>query len=143
MTFKDLASKLNNSVQTVPNLIRVLKDGFQNVEAGDSSGVSYSTTEFDTDTKWIDGKTIYGKVFTDVDVNYGEQANDLKLGLKADKIIKIELMNTATQGDHNYYLANYYAQVDIGETDTDIRVISNLGNYPDITVYVTYTKPEA
>lgn len=141
MTFKDLASKLNNSVQTVPNLIQVLKEGFQNAEAG--GGKSYSTTEFDTGDKWIDGKTIYGKVFTDVDVNYGEQANDLKLGLKADKIIKIELMNTATQSGHDYYLANYYAQVDIGEADTDIKVISNLGNYPDISVLVTYTKPTA
>ena len=140
MTFKDLASKLNNTVQTVPNLIQVLKDGFQNVEAG-SSGVTYSTTEFDTGEKWIEGKTIYGKRFTDVDVNYGEQANDLKLGLKADKIIKIELMNTATQSGHDYYLGNYYAQVDIGESETDIRVISNLGNYPDISVLVTYTKP--
>lgn len=140
MTFKDLASKLSNTVQTVPNLIQVLKDGFQEVEAG-SSGISYSTTEFDTGAKWIDGKTIYGKVFTDVDVNQGEAANDLKLGLKADKIIKIELMNTATQSGHDYYLSNYYASVDIGESDTDIRVISNLGNYPDIAVLVTYTKP--
>lgn len=139
MTFKELATKLNYTIQTLPNLIQVLREGFQAMEAG-GTGVTYSTTEFDTGEKWIDGKNIYGKIFTEVDVNQGEAANDLKLGLKVDKIIKIELMNTATQSGHDYYLSNYYASVDVGESDTEIKVISNLGNYPNISIYVTYTK---
>lgn len=59
MTFKDLAKKLNASVQTVPNLINVLADAFDKMEGG-SSIINYSTDEQEVGT-W-DDKKLYMKV---------------------------------------------------------------------------------
>lgn len=63
MTFKELAVKLKSSVQTVPNLITVLSDAFENMEGGEGGSSSdYSETEH-VAGKWIDGQTLYEKTF--------------------------------------------------------------------------------
>ena len=91
MTFKDIAKLLETNIQTIPNLVQILKKGFEEAEAGSdvevtqvvSSGtkiasiavgeestdiyapiVSYSTDEYDTGKRWIDGRTIYGKILS-------------------------------------------------------------------------------
>ena len=91
MTYKDIAKQLDTAVQTVPNLVKILKDGFEQAEAGSdvevtqvvSSGtkiasisvgdentdlyapastqLDYSTTEQNTGIKWIDNKDVYVK----------------------------------------------------------------------------------
>lgn len=65
MTFKDLSQKLKASVQTVPNLINVLADAFNEMEGGGSGTgyPDYSAEEIPV-CKWIDGSQVYQKVFT-------------------------------------------------------------------------------
>ena len=48
-------------VQPDGETITVTSSGVISAESG---GFDYSTNEFDTGQKWIDGKTIYGKTFT-------------------------------------------------------------------------------
>ena len=96
-SFADIAEELSTTVQTVPNLVKVLKDGFQDVEAGGSvveveaiqtTGTKIATitvdnedtdlyapaggTIYSTDEKvigtWVDGKPIYEKTWTGLDV---------------------------------------------------------------------------
>ena len=44
MTFKDLAAQLSTAIQTLPNLIQVLREGFQEVEAGSDVEVTQIVT---------------------------------------------------------------------------------------------------
>ena len=85
MTFKELAKQLTSAVQTVPNLVNVLRNGFEQMEGGSSSGHDYSTTEQKIG-KWIDGSDLYETVvhinalpsqaFTAVD--YPHNISDIK-----------------------------------------------------------------
>ena len=89
MTLKDIAKQLDTAIQTVPNLVKILKDGLEQAETGSdvdveqvvSSGtkiatisvgdedtdlyapaftqLNYSTTEQNTGIKWVDGKVLY------------------------------------------------------------------------------------
>ena len=90
MTLKDIAKKLTTSIQTIPELVRILAEGLENAEAGSqievtaiqesgtkiatitideeatdiyapTSEVIYSTTERKIG-KWIDGSDLYQKV---------------------------------------------------------------------------------
>ena len=90
MTLKDIAKKLTTSIQTIPELVRILAEGLENAEAGSqievtaiqesgtkiatitideeatdiyapTNNVNYSATEQDTGIKWINGSTIYQK----------------------------------------------------------------------------------
>lgn len=58
MTFQDLSDKLNSTVQTVPNVVKVLSNAFADME-GAGGGVDYSADEQDTGLKWIDDKPVY------------------------------------------------------------------------------------
>ena len=58
MTFKELAQKLSTTIQTVPELFRVLREGFEDMESG--TGEEYSTTERKIG-KWIDNSELYEK----------------------------------------------------------------------------------
>lgn len=93
MTLKDIAKQLTTAVQTVPNLVQILRDGLEQATAGSSvevtqvvsSGtkiasvkvdnettdlyapdgkINYSETEQNTGLKWIDGKDIYVKTIS-------------------------------------------------------------------------------
>ena len=63
MTFKDIAKQLTTAVQTVPNLVQILRDGFEQAEAGSGSSIEYSTTER-LIGKWIDGSDMYEKTYS-------------------------------------------------------------------------------
>lgn len=138
MTFKDLASKLNNSVQTVPNLIQVLKDGFQNVEAGGSAGKSYSTTEFDTGEKWTDGKTIYGKVISNINIPANAYTEEVDIGSLVN-VIKVESLDVSTSSGLSFQLADIYCKV-VNGTTTKVYPTTTVGTFTDATICVYYTK---
>ena len=122
MTFKNIADKLNSTVQTVPNLIKVLKEGFQNVDAGGSvveveaiqaTGTKiatisiddvdtdiyapkdvydYSTDEVNTGRKWIDGRDIYSKCFNNITV---KQTQDAQLTVPYSNVIAVNCFGPA------------------------------------------------
>lgn len=59
----------------------------ESIEAGGSAGgIDYSTEEQDTGLKWIDGKTIYQKVYT---FNTMHSGYSIPLGFNVDTIIKM------------------------------------------------------
>ena len=90
MTFKEIAKLLETNIQTTPNLISILKRGFEEAEAGSdvevtqiiSSGTKIATIEVGEEStdiyapneiysaneieigKWVDNKPIYRKVIT-------------------------------------------------------------------------------
>lgn len=59
------------------------------IESDSTGGIGYSTTEFDTGNKWIDGKTIYGRVFTGLTISNNTFSTDIDLGVEADTIVDI------------------------------------------------------
>lgn len=59
----NLKKALSNSLQTVPNLIEVLKRGLDGVETAAEEESTYSTDERVVGT-WIDGSTLYEKIIT-------------------------------------------------------------------------------
>ena len=91
MTLKDIAKQLTTAVQTVPNLVQILRDGLEQAEAGSdvevtqvvSSGTRIASVKVGEETtdlyapsalhdystsehivgKWIDGKDIFEKTF--------------------------------------------------------------------------------
>ena len=62
MTFKDLAKRIATCYNSLPALVDALRDGFNEVEGGESSEHTYSTEEQKIG-KWIDGKDLYEKTF--------------------------------------------------------------------------------
>ena len=90
MTLKDIAKQLTTAVQTVPNLVQILRDGLEQATAGStvevtqvvSSGTKIASVKVDNNTtdlyapasdiiystterkigKWIDGSDMYQKV---------------------------------------------------------------------------------
>ena len=92
MTLKDIAKQLTTAVQTVPNLVQILRDGLEQAEAGSdvevtqvvSSGTKIASVKVGEETtdlyapdneavysttekiigKWIDGSDIYQIVIT-------------------------------------------------------------------------------
>lgn len=56
MTLKELAKQLDTAIQTVPNLVKVLKDGLDQAEV--DGDVEYSATEKKIG-KWTDGSDLY------------------------------------------------------------------------------------
>ena len=117
MTLKDIAKKLTTSIQTIPELVRILAEGLENAEAGSqvevtaiqesgtkiatitideeatdiyapTSEVIYSTTERKIG-KWIDGTDIYEKT-----INVGEVAatasKDVPHGITLGKLISAQ-----------------------------------------------------
>jgi len=87
MTFKDLSKKLKASVQTLPNLINVLADAFNEIEGGSSGDINYSTEEH-VIGKWIDGTTdLYEKTVTFNNVSI---ENSINLGVSSVSMIFLE-----------------------------------------------------
>lgn len=68
----NLKKALSNSLQTVPNLIEVLKRGLDGIQEETEASAAYTTDEKVVGT-WIDGSEIYEKVIeltTDTAISY-------------------------------------------------------------------------
>lgn len=107
MTLKDIAKQLTTAVQTVPNLVQILRDGFEQAIAGSavevtqvvSSGTKIASVKVDNETtnlyapsaeiiysttehtvgKWIDNSTIYEKT-----INLGTMPNNTSASVNLD-----------------------------------------------------------
>lgn len=151
MTFKELAKQLTAAVQTVPNLVNVLRDGFEQMEGGSSSGYDYSTDEKKVG-KWIDGKDLYQiTVSGDMpsDVTNGTYKNsfididDLGIG----SVVSFNAVMFATDSFVPLFFNNQsnYGSAAMIMKDSDkykIRLSTQAAAYGGKTVYVTiqYTK---
>lgn len=148
MTFKDLAKKLNASVQTVPNLVKVLADAFNVMEGGGSSDIEYSTTEQKIG-KWIDGSDLYEKtvvleavtggiktLWTDASVIIVE-FNGLFKSRSANTVLSLysrpndASYKTCVTGLGNTTSNNIYADVDLGTSRSGLF---------DLVLTIRYTK---
>ena len=146
MTFQDLSDKLNSTVQTVPNVVKVLSNAFADME-GAGGGVDYSTDEQDTGLKWIDGSAIYQKTFDVQSITLGSWVqiahgiSNLGTVIDFSGIIYRPADNWFTP--LNYYAdANSYILSEIGATNIEIKVNFASGTYK---AYLTlkYTKATA
>ena len=103
MTLKDIAKKLTTSIQTIPELVRILAEGLENAEAGSQievtaiqeSGTKIATITIDEEAtdiyapnseliystteriigKWIDGSAIYQKTAHIEDISITSNAD--------------------------------------------------------------------
>lgn len=91
MTLKDIAKQLTTAVQTVPNLVQILRDGFEQTEGGSSDTHNYSTTEHVVG-KWIDGKDIYEITVTGLEVTLTSNEWSYYTGISGiDELIDLEM----------------------------------------------------
>lgn len=151
MTLKDIAKQLTTAVQTVPNLVNVLRDGFEQVEGENSSGYDYSTDEKKVGT-WIDGKDLYQITLSGdmpADVTNGTYKNSFididNLGICS--VVNFDAVIFATDSFIPLFFAN---QSDYGTAATivkyedkwQIRLSTEAAAYSGKTAYVTiqYTK---
>lgn len=168
MTFKELAAKLNYTVQTVPNLIQVLKDGFQNVEAGGSvvevepiqttgtkiatisvgdvdtdiyapkGGYDYSTDEVNTGRKWIDGRDIYSKCFNNITV---KQTQDAQLEVPYSNVIAVNCFGPAIASGFQSIPAVRATMTDTIGVKTDVYPLSiTADTFTGCVVEILYCK---
>ena len=125
MTFKEIAKLLETNIQTIPNLIAILKKGFEEAVSGStvevtqvvSSGtkiatieidgeetdlytpeigtINYSEAEQNTGIKWIDGKDIYFKTIS------GTSTSDTGIS-KEYEIVKMETLYEYNVSDSTF-----------------------------------------
>lgn len=146
MTFKDIAKKLTTSIQTLPEIVRILAEGLENVEAGSTSEIDYSTTERKIG-KWIDDSDLYEKTI-DIGAIDATLSKDVPHGITFDTIVSIEgtayFTSTSLWGpipfvdnDASYQRYTYI-------TDTNVRVggAANAGAVSKCYVTIRYTKPQ-
>lgn len=139
----NLKKALSNSLQTVPNLIEVLKRGLDGIEEAAEEENTYSTDERVVG-KWIDGSDVYEKTFT-IDspvigqrayphniTNYGTTISANIIGITANR----DIVNTSTINGSITIFALYGADATnvYIETGTQIQ---------QINVTIKYTKGTA
>lgn len=164
MTFQELAQKLATTIQTVPELFRVLKEGFEDMEAGSDVTVTqvqttgnkiatitigeeatdiyapieeYKTTEQKIG-KWTDNKDIYEKVitFTFASGQYTHVAFDTTV----DKIIDISIIPI---GCSSYYTnSNDYLRAYRYTYESEDGIMFERGGTGNVSgdVIIKYTK---
>lgn len=96
---------------------------------------AYSTSEYDTGKKWIDGKTIYGKVLqlgSAITVDANSWSSDIDL--VGDKIISVSVINST---DNNVF------PVGGNITSNKLSILNPRGSAITVdTIIVEYTKTE-
>lgn len=126
--------------------IEDLQTNLTNLETQISDLVEYTTDEIAVG-KWIDGKTIYRKVFT------GTNATNISTGITPDNIIKMECLTHQTEGAWRtipwlYSLNNttgngsWTGGFYFNDSDSTIRfqLGSNLAAVNKVIVIMEYTK---
>jgi len=136
MTLKDIAKQLTTAVQTVPNLVQILRDGLEQVEAGSDVTHEYSTNE-QIVGKWIDGSDVYEKVITtpaqiSITTSWSTIYSDSDIA-DANQIIDVKLLSTGgVYGGISY-------KVDSGNLQA-ATITSSLSFLAGTLLIVRYTK---
>lgn len=110
------------------------------------SGITYSTTEYDTNNKWIDGNEIYGIIVpvelsttdktTSVDLNLGETATVIGLrGIGFGTTSSKDIVTSVPQGG-GYDSPNTSQTLRYNATDKKLQVSGNNTTIGGYTVYV-------
>lgn len=136
MTFKDIAKQLSTAVQTVPNLVQILREGFEQVAAGSSD--AYSGTEAAVGT-WSDGATLYRKnfSFSGVFLTSGQRA---KIGEFSEAISLKIAIGTCTEGSTTVTLPERSMSVQYASNELRLAASDSWSNISgEIVAY--YTKP--
>ena len=147
MTFKDIAKQLTTAVQTVPNLVQILRDGFEQAEAGSGSSIEYSTTE-KVIGKWIDGSDLYEKTI-DIGAIEATLSKDVAHGISIGTLVSAQ--GSAYNSSTSMWFPIPYVDNDASYqrycyvTDTNVRVggAANAAAVSKCYVTIRYTKPAA
>lgn len=110
------------------------------------SGITYSTEEYDTNNKWIDGNEIYGIIVpvelsttdktTSVDLNLGETATVIGLrGIGMGTTSSKDIVTSVPQGG-GYESPNTSQILRYNATDKKLQVSGNNTTIGGYTVYV-------
>lgn len=146
---KRILTKLAEDMKDVV-IIKSIGPGLTLNSAGelsaDAQSVNYSLTEFDTGKKWINGKTIYGKVVQPEDkaistswVNLGASGIGANV---AEMIITIKSIMSDAAGNEWFPVPDGTLDLSFNKT-TDIMYVKSLGGNWDHGpkwVYIEYTK---
>lgn len=131
---------------TIPN--NPFPPSLSNMSTGGGNVLpDFSTTEFETGSKWIDGKKIYGKI-VNITTDTQQAENTYSLGLQLDDtIINYDVSLKAGVGNivkNNYYVSESDRFVTFIKPDNTINMVcASWGMGQTATVIVYYTKTES
>lgn len=108
-------------------------------DLGGKGGVDYSLDEQDTGLKWLDGKNIYCKTFTNVNIPMNRYDVAVDLGVLASHVIKIDFLYEAVSSGTSIVINCCYTRVQSGNT-TILNPTSNVGAFTAAAMCVYYTK---
>lgn len=154
MTLKDIAQKLTTSIQTIPELVRILAEGLENAEAGSQievTAIQESGTKIATITIDEEDTDIYAPTS---EVIYSTNAR--KIGKWIDnkdlyeKVIEFPIGNSAGWTDYTHSIASIETCVSVEGFIVDSGAIYSVGTYEgaaagiylsntSISVYVSTT----
>lgn len=146
MTLKDIAKQLTTAVQTVPNLVQILRDGFEQAEGGSSDAHNYSTTEHVVG-KWIDDADLYEKTVSIGTVDAGTSGKNVAHGISNLGTV-VEIIGTSYNTTENAYSslprvdndASYQRYVLVTSTDVKIGGAANAAALTEAYITIRYTK---
>lgn len=101
------------------------------------SGFQYSTTEFETLNKWLNGETIYGKVFENVNLPQNAYTASVDLGVKASAVVGLEMVSPDAS---NVFNNSIYAKVVNSGDTTVLNPTCTTGALSAAKLCVFYTK---
>ena len=156
MTLKDIAKKLTTSIQTIPELVRILAEGLENAEAGSqievtaiqesgtkiatitideeatdiyapTSEVIYSTTERKIG-KWIDGSDLYQKVIQYTPESAITTGNHAIADVTGLKIVKYDAIAYNTTNGNNFHIPLPVGNVSTAIGTNGTNLILSLSN---------------
>lgn len=142
------AGKLNMTAATASKIGGVkVGDGLE-IEDGVlkctvSGGFDFSTSEFDTGLKWIDGGTIHGKVFHNVNIPNNAFSLSLTIGAAAD-IARVLYFNI-TEGlasSNRVVDMRLYGNLETVDTDLVLKPTSPVRGITNVDLIVFFTKNE-
>lgn len=160
MKLKDIATQLTSAVQTVPNLVKILKEGFEQATAGStvtvtqvvSSGTKIASIKVDNDTTnlyapssthaysttehvvgaWIDNSPVYERTFELTEtVNITSSWSSAVLDIDASQLLSC----VCTRSNGALYCD---ASIDTGKLKIRGGINTSLGSGDKITL--TYLK---
>ena len=108
-----------------------------------SGGYDYSSSNIvDTGQKWIDGKTIYCRVFTGVSIPKTAYTTSLDLTVEIDTLIKLEVGECTSGQDLVMNNGNYAKIIKTQGSNTVINPTNYIGALTNAIVIAYFTLPE-
>lgn len=99
----------------------------------------YSTTEYKTGQKWIDGKDIYQCVFSFPNININNQETTLET--IAANLNMVDIKGIFTENNKQYEIPDMSIRILYYKTNGNVRIYSPSGWSGSAELILSYTKP--